>query len=71
MAAGLLLLIIFIGIIYGMARLLALIPAYTGYAQKIVWRVEGYVRRGADMAVRPILALEGIATTIKRLFGVK
>src|SRR3989304_594688 len=34
MAAGLLLLLIFIAILYGMARLLALIPTYTGQAQK-------------------------------------
>ncbi len=71
MAAGLLLLIIFIGIIYGMARLLALIPAYTGYAQRIVWRIEGYIRRGADASIKPVLVVEGIIATFKRLFGVK
>ena len=71
MAAGLLLLLIFIAILYGMARLLALIPTYTGQAQKIVWRIEGYVKRGADMAVKPVLALEGITATIKQLFGMK
>ena len=71
MGAGLLVLIIFIGLIYGMARLLALIPAYTGYAQKIVWRIEGYIRRGTQQAVQPILALEGILATFKRLFGIK
>ena len=71
MGAGLLLLIVFIGIIYGMARLLALIPAYTGQAQKIVWRIEGYVRRGADASIKPVLAMEGVIATIKRLFGVK
>jgi hypothetical protein len=71
MGAGLLVLVIFIGLIYGMARLLALIPAYTGYAQKIVWRIEGYIRRGTQQAVQPILALEGILATFKRLFGIK
>ena len=71
MAAGLLLLLVFIAILYGMARLLALIPTYTGQAQKIVWRIEGAIKRGADMAVKPVLALEGITATIKRLFGSK
>ena len=71
MAAGLLLLIVFFGIIYGMARLLALIPGYTGQAQRIVWRIEGYVKRGADQAVRPILALDGIVASLKRLMGTK
>ncbi len=71
MAAGFVFLVIFLGLIYGMARLLQLIPPYTGYAQKIVWRVEGYVKRGANMAVRPIFAMEGITATIKRLIGAK
>lgn len=71
MFAGLFLLIIFLGLIYGMARLLDLIPPYTGHAQKFVWRIEGYVRRGADAAIHPVLAVEGIIAAIKRLFGMK
>ena len=71
MGAGLLLLLIFLGIIYGMARLLQLIPPYSGYTQRVVWRIEGYVKRGADMAVKPVLALEGITATLKRLTGIK
>ena len=71
MGAGLLLLLVFIAILYGMARLLALIPTYTGQAQKIVWRIEGAIKRGADMAVKPILALGGIIATLKHLTGIK
>jgi hypothetical protein len=71
MGAGLLVLVIFIGLIYGMARLLKLIPPYTGHAQKIIWRIEGAIQRGADAAVKPILALEGITATIKRFTGIK
>ena len=71
MAAGLLLLIVFIGIIYGMARLLALVPGYTGQALLIVWRIEGYIKRGADETVKPILALEGVTAALKRLIGMK
>ena len=71
MGAGLLLLLVFIAILYGMARLLALLPTYTGQAQKIVWRIEGAIKRGADMAVKPVLALEGITATLKRLTGIK
>ncbi|HSQ38803.1 MAG TPA: hypothetical protein VLM78_01475 [Anaerolineales bacterium] len=71
MGAGLLLLIIFIGIIYGMARLLALIPAYTGQAQKIVWRIEDTIQRGAQQAVQPILALGSVLASLKRFAGIK
>lgn len=69
MAGELLLLIVFLGLIYGMARLLAFLPPYTEQAQKFLWRIESYTKRGADMAVKPILALEGVTATIRRLFG--
>ena len=71
LAAGLVVLLIFVGLVYGMAKLLALIPPYSGYAQKMVWRAEGYVRRWADASVKPVLALDGIVAAIKRLFGIK
>ncbi len=71
MTAGLILLVIFIGLIFLMARLLKLIPPYTDKAQKFVWRVEGYVRQGADMAARPILAVEELAAMFKKFFGLK
>lgn len=70
-AAGLLMLLLFAALIYGMAKLLTLIPSYTGQAQKLVWRIEGYVKRGTDAAIKPILAIGGIAATIKRLTGTK
>jgi hypothetical protein len=54
-----------------MAKLLALIPPYSGHAQKVVWRIEGYVRRGADASIKPVVVVESIVATIKRLFGMK
>ncbi|RJP47302.1 MAG: hypothetical protein C4583_17015 [Anaerolineaceae bacterium] len=71
MGVGLLALILFAALIYGMAKLLSLIPPYTGHAQRFAWRVEGYVRRGADASIKPILAMEGFTATIKRLIGIK
>lgn len=68
--AGLLVLAVFSGMIYGMARLLAIIPPYAGQAQKFVWRLEGYFKRGANMVVKPVLALDGILATFRRLFGI-
>ena len=69
--AGLLVLVVFGGMVYGMARLLAVIPPYSGQAQKFIWRVEGYIRRGANMAVKPVLALDGILAAVQRLFGIE
>ena len=71
MLAGFIFLVVFLGLIYGMARLLQLIPPYTGYAQKFIWRIEGYVKRGADLVTRPIFGVEGILATLRKLFGSK
>jgi hypothetical protein len=61
-------LVLIVAICYGMARLLKLIPPYTGLAQRYVWRGQGYVQRGADMLARPVLGLESLAATIRNLF---
>ncbi|MBV6396643.1 MAG: hypothetical protein HFACDABA_02243 [Anaerolineales bacterium] len=60
-----------IAMIYGMAQLLNLIPPYTGQAQRIFWRAQGYIQRGADLAARPILGLEGLFATVRSFFGRK
>ena len=71
LAAGLVVFLLFVGLVYGMAKLLALIPPYSGYAQKVVWRIEGYVRRGADASIKPVLVVGEVFATIKRVFGMK
>lgn len=71
MGAGLFLLLIFIGLIYALARLLQLVPPYTGHIQKVIWRIENTIKRGADSMVKPVLALESITAAIKRLTGIK
>ncbi len=71
LSAGLLVLIFFVALIYGLAKLLAILPPYSGQAQKIVWRIEGIVRRFTDGAVKPFLAWEGITAAVKRLTGIK
>jgi len=68
---SLIFLIIFLALIYGMARLLKLIPPYSGEAQRFVWRAQGYVQRGADAVTRPILGLDGIISSFKKMFGMK
>ncbi len=69
--AGVLLLIVLIALIYGMARLLGVLPAYTLQAQDLFRRIQGIARQVADGAVKPILLIEGITATIKRLAGRK
>lgn len=67
--AGLILLLVLIGLIYLMARALTGLPYYTGIAQDYVYKARGYIIRAADMAAKPILALDGWLESIKAFFG--
>ena len=65
---GLVTLAILGGLIYLMARLLNALPYYTGIAQDYIFIARGYIMRGADMVVKPILALNGWLQTAKAFF---
>lgn len=69
LVAGLITLLVLIGLIYLMARALQGLPYYTGIAQDYVYKARGYIIRGADMAAKPILALDGWLESIKAFFG--
>jgi hypothetical protein len=59
------------GMIYLMGRLLGIAPTYTGKAQDFVHKLAIQIRRGADMAVKPIISLNSYGATIKTLLGRK
>jgi len=65
---GLVVLAILGGLIYGMARLLSALPYYTGIAQDYIFIARGYIIRGANMVVKPILALNDWLQTAKAFF---
>ncbi len=69
MIAGLIFLLLFAGMIYGMARLLQLIPPYTSQAQNFIWRIQAYIKRGTEAVVSPVFSLEGLLAMIRRIFG--
>jgi hypothetical protein len=66
-----LLLAILVGIAYLLIRLLQIAPIYTGKAQDFAYKVEGYARRAADAAAKPIIFLDSIGASIKALLGRK
>lgn len=68
LVGGLIFLAILIGLIYLMARALSVLPYYTGIAQDYVFKARGYIMRGAEMAARPIIAVNGWLETIKAFF---
>jgi hypothetical protein len=66
--AGLITLVILIGLIYLMALALTGLPRYTGMAQDYVYIARGYIIRGADMVAKPVIALEGFIEEAKSFF---
>ncbi len=69
MLASLIFLLVLLGLIYLMARLLGLIPAYTGIAQNYVFRGAGYIRRLADAMVKPVFWIEALNANLRAFFG--
>jgi len=59
------------GLIYLLAKLLNITPIYTGMAQDYVHKAAGYIKRGADAAVKPIFFFDEVGASIKALFGRK
>ncbi|HNJ15460.1 MAG TPA: hypothetical protein PLN43_17895 [Anaerolineales bacterium] len=66
---GLIVLALLIGGIYLMARALSGLPYYTGIAQDYVHKARGYITRSADMAAKPILAINDLVENLKAFFG--
>ncbi len=71
MVAGLVLLALLVALVYLMKRLLGITPTYTGLAQDYVHLAAGYIKRGTEMAVKPVLFLDGIGASVKSFFGRK
>ena len=71
MLVGLVLFALLAALVYGMKRLLDITPTYTGLAQDYVHKAAGYIKRVADMMVRPVLFLDGVGASVRRLLGRK
>lgn len=68
MLAGLIFLAVLVGLIYLMARAIGGLPYYTGITQKYVFKAEAYIKRAANMAAKPIIAINGWLEAIKAFF---
>ena len=68
MLAGLIFLALLAGMIYLLARLTGLIPPYSYQAQRFVHRIEGQVKRGAELTRKPVLFLDILKSQIKKIF---
>ncbi len=68
MIVGLVVLAILLAIIYLVVRLIGVIPPYSYQAQRIVYRIEGNVKRGAEMVFKPVKFVELIKSQIQNAF---
>lgn len=68
---GLVFLILLVGLAYGMARLLNLLPPYTAKAQYYANRATDGAKHVSDMAVKPVMFINGIIASIQAIFGQK
>jgi hypothetical protein len=64
-------LLLFGGLVYLLGRLLGVAPTYTGRAQNFVHKFAIRIRRAADLAVKPIISVNGFGATLKALLGRK
>ena len=62
-------LIIHAGLVYLLAKLLNLLPTYTGRTQDIFNKIEGQARRFADAVAKPFIFINSIGASINRIFG--
>jgi hypothetical protein len=56
------------GIIYLLAKLLHVTPAYTGLAQDYVYLAQGYIKRGTEMIVKQVIEIQGVVASVQEFF---
>ena len=56
------------GLVYLLAKLLNITPNYTVMAQDFVYKIQSYVKRGADAAAKPFISVDSIGAAINRFF---
>ena len=66
---GLIGLLILLGLIYLMARLLGILPTYSGRVQDYVHLGAGYIKRFTEAVVKPVFAVDGLVAYFKAIFG--
>ncbi len=71
MIGSLIVLAIVGGLVYLMAKLLNIMPTYTGMAQDYVHIAVSYIKRGADAVVKPVFFVDGLGASIRAFLGRK
>jgi predicted PurR-regulated permease PerM len=62
-------LVIYVGLVYLMAKILNILPTYTGKTQDIFYKIEGQARRFADAVAKPFIFINSVGASINRILG--
>lgn len=62
-------LVIHVGLVYLLAKLLNILPTYTGKAQDLFYKIEGLARRFGDSAAKPFIFINSVGAGINRILG--
>lgn len=57
------------GLVYLMARLLGILPVYSGKAQDFFYRLESLIRKFTNSLVKPVFGIQEVGATLKALIG--
>jgi len=55
-------------ILYGVIRLIGVLPYYALRTLDFLQRVQSYIRKGADVAAAPVVRVHGVRAALRRLF---
>ena len=56
-------------LVYGLFRLLRVLPGYTRKAQDIVYRIQDRVEAASNLAARPVIKVEGFRAALRAFLG--
>lgn len=69
MALALIALIALSGLLYGIIKLIGMLPVYSLKLQRTLWKTQTILRSGSDTAVEPVLKIESVRAGARTLLG--
>jgi hypothetical protein len=56
-------------LLYGLMRLLRVMPVYTKTVQNLFWSIESKVKKASDTAAQPVIKIAGFRAALRALFS--
>jgi hypothetical protein len=69
MLFALIFLAIFSGLLYGLVRLIRVLPVYTKKAHNFFWSLQDKATKASDLAAKPVIKAASFRASLRALFG--